>query len=401
MLKGKKILIGVSGSIAAYKTAYLVRELKKMQAEVKVVMTTSACDFIGPLTLSTLCENPVHSEFFNSKSGSWTNHVELGLWADLLVIVPATANTIAKMANGICDNLLIATYLSAKCPVWFAPAMDLDMYKHPSTHHNINKLKSFGNRCIEPNEGELASGLVGKGRVEEPEVIAQQIQDFFSKSFLLKGVNVVITAGPTFERIDPVRFIGNHSSGKMGIAIADEFAALGANVFLICGPSNIQQSHSSIVRIDVQSAAEMYEAVMQYQKTMDVGVMAAAVADYTPSNPADEKVKKKDGDLSIQLNRTKDILKSLGKEKSTGQVLVGFAMETQNEIENAAKKVVAKNADFIVLNSLRQEGAGFKADTNKVTFVYRNNKTQEFELKSKQDVAKDIVAEVIKLRKHD
>lgn len=394
MLKGKKILIGVSGSIAAYKIAYLVRFLKKLQAEVKVVMTSSASEFIGPLTLSTVSGNPVYSKFADKDSGEWTNHVDLGLWADLMVVAPASANTLSKMANGVCDNLLIATYLSAKCPVWFAPAMDLDMYKHPSTIKNIETLKSFGNRCIQPNDGELASGLIGKGRMEEPEVISDLISEFYSTSRDYQGKKVVVTAGPTFEAIDPVRFIGNHSSGKMGIAIADEFAARGAEVTLVCGPSSIKSEEQSVNRVDVTSAQEMYEAVFKLQSELDVAVMAAAVADYTPLNKSEEKVKKKDGDLKVDLKRTKDILKSLGENKRDGQVLVGFAMETQNELENASKKVVSKNADFIVLNSLREKGAGFKSDTNKVTFVFPNNKTTEFELKSKLSVAADIADSV-------
>lgn len=394
MLEGKKIILGISGSIAAYKSAYLVRALKKMKAEVKVVMTDSASEFIGPLTLSTLSENPVYSQFSDKKTGAWTNHVELGLWADLMVVAPASASTLSKMANGHCDNLLIATYLSAKCPVWFAPAMDLDMYKHPTTKENIQKLESFGNICIEPTNGELASGLVGKGRMEEPEVIAQLIEKYFNNQHEFSGKKIIVTAGPTFEAIDPVRFIGNHSSGKMGVAIADEFAERGAEVTLICGPSSIQSNNNKVKRIDVTSAEEMYQAVFASQDTLDVAVMAAAVADYTPVSISSEKVKKKEGDLKVDLKRTKDILKSLGGVKKEGQVLVGFAMETQNELENASKKVKSKNADFIVLNSLREEGAGFKGDTNKVTFVYPNNKTTHFELKSKLDVAKDIADSV-------
>lgn len=397
MLNGKKILIGVSGSIAAYKTAYLVRALKKMKAEVKVVMTASASEFIGPLTLSTVSGNPVYSKFVDKSTGEWTNHVELGLWADLMIVAPASANTLAKMANGICDNLLIATYLSAKCPVWFAPAMDLDMYKHPSTSENIQKLIGFGNRCIEPTDGELASGLVGKGRMEEPEVIAEMVSEFYNSNKEFSGKKVVVTAGPTYEAIDPVRFIGNHSSGKMGIAIADKFADLGAEVVLVCGPSSISSENANVNRVDVVSAQEMYDAVFKHQDSLDVAVMAAAVADYTPANKSSEKVKKKDGDLKIDLNRTNDILKSLGQVKKENQVLVGFAMETQNELENAKSKVVSKNADFIVLNSLKEKGAGFKSDTNKVTFVFSDNKIEEFELKSKQDVAIDIINSVKKI----
>lgn len=394
MLRGKKILIGISGSIAAYKVAILVRELKKKQAEVKVVMTTSACDFIGPLTLSTLSGNPVEVNFFQKDSGEWNNHVDLGLWADLMVVAPATANTLSKMANGTCDNLLLATYLSAKCPVWFAPAMDLDMYLYPTTTENINKLVGFGNRCIEPNEGELASGLVGKGRMEEPEEIAELIEAHFGVPNDFEGKKVLVTAGPTYESIDPVRFLGNHSSGKMGIAIADEFAARGAEVTLVCGPSKISSQQEAVKRINIRSAQEMFEACSAVQNEIDVAVMAAAVADYTPSDFSDQKVKKADGDLSIPLKRTIDILKHLGDNKLPDQVLVGFAMETQNELENAALKVKKKNADFIVLNSLNEKGAGFQADTNKVTFVYNNETHESFELKSKLDVAKDIAVKV-------
>ena len=397
MLLGKKILVGVSGSIAAYKVALLVRELKKMQAEVKVVMTPSACAFIGPLTLSTISENPVYSKFFNEESGEWENHVELGLWADLMVIAPATANTLSKMASGTCDNLLIATYLSAKCPVWFAPAMDLDMYKHPSTINNIKTLIGYGNICIEATEGELASGLVGKGRMEEPENITSLIQNFFNKSNEFKGKKVLVTAGPTYESIDPVRFLGNHSSGKMGIAIADVFADKGAEVTLVCGPSKINSKNSSVKRIDVISADQMFIACKEIQNELDIAVMAAAVADYKPNTFSKNKVKKTEGDLKIDLERTNDILKHLGDNKLRDQILVGFAMETQNEIENAGLKAKNKNADFIVLNSLNEKGSGFQGDTNKVTFVYNNQTSESFKLKSKLDVAKDIVNKVNEL----
>jgi phosphopantothenoylcysteine decarboxylase/phosphopantothenate--cysteine ligase len=391
MLEGKKIVLGVSGSIAAYKAVLLVRILKKMKAEVKVVMTSSASEFIGPITFSTVSENPVFSKFSNKESGEWTNHIDLGLWGDLIIIAPASANTLAKMANGICDNLLIATYLSARCPVWFAPAMDLDMYKHPTTIENINKLKSFGNRCIEPTEGELASGLIGKGRMEEPEKIGALISSYFNPKREFEGKKIIVTAGPTFEAIDPVRFIGNHSSGKMGIAIADEFSNWGAEVTLVCGPSSVSLKNQNVRRINVTSAEEMYSVIHDLKETSDVVVMAAAVADYTPVKQLTEKVKKEEGNLNLNLKRTKDILKSLGALKKPNQILVGFAMETQNELENALKKVETKNADFIVLNSLKEHGAGFKGDTNKVTFVYPNNKIVEFELKSKYDVAVDIV----------
>tara|TARA_Y100000589_G_scaffold243537_1_gene231155 strand:- start:15061 stop:16263 length:1203 start_codon:yes stop_codon:yes gene_type:complete len=397
MLEGKKILIGVSGSIAAYKIAYLVRALKKLQAEVKVIMTTSASHFIGPLTLSTLSENPVYSNFYDEGSGEWTNHVELGMWADLMLVAPASANTLSKMANGLCDNLLIATYLSAKCPVWFAPAMDLDMYKHPSTVKNIESLIQFGNRCVKPNYGELASGLIGKGRMEEPEEIVNLMSSYFLEKDDFKGKKVVVTAGPTHESFDPVRFIGNNSSGKMGIAIADEFSFRGADVTLVCGPSSVECSSATVNRINVTSASEMYDAVFSKKSDFDIAVMAAAVADYTPKETFKDKLKKKEGDLSIKLIRTQDILKSLGHQKKPGQVLVGFAMETENEFENATKKLESKNADFIVLNSLNDRGAGFKSDTNKVTFIYPDNKSVELELKSKSEVANDIANTVKKI----
>ncbi len=397
MLNGKKILLGISGSIAAYKIAYLIRALKKLQAEVKVIMTSSACDFIGPLTCSTLSGNPVYSKFYDKDSGEWFNHVELGIWADLMVVAPASANTLSKMANGLCDNLLLATYLSSKCPVWFAPAMDLDMYKHPSSVKNIKTLIQYGNRCIEPNYGELASGLMGKGRMAEPEVISDLILNHFSETKDFQGKKVVVTAGPTYESFDPVRFIGNNSSGKMGIAIADEFSSRGANVTLVCGPSSVECSSNSVNRIDVTSASEMFDAVVSNKVEFDVAVMAAAVADYTPKETFKEKVKKKEGDINIEFIRTPDILKSLGKQKKKGQVLVGFAMETENELENATRKLESKNADLIILNSLNDEGAGFNSDTNKVTFVYPDNKSIEFELKSKSRVANDIANTVKKI----
>ena len=397
LLKGKKIIIGVSGSIAAYKVAYLIRALKKNEAEVRVLMTSSASDFIGPLTLSTVSGNPVQSEFYDKDSGEWTNHVDLGMWADLIVIAPASANTLSKMANGLCDNLLVATYLSAKCPVWFAPAMDLDMYQHPSTVKNIELLVQYGNRCIEPRYGELASGLVGKGRMEEPDVITELISNYFLQNNDFRNKRVIVTAGPTYEKFDPVRFIGNNSSGKMGIAIADEFALRGANVTLVCGPSSVKCSSENVNRIDVVSASEMYQEVMLKKSDFDIAIMAAAVSDYRPKQTFLNKLKKKDGDLSIEFIRTQDILKSLGKHKKEGQILVGFAMETQNELENASEKLVSKKADLIVLNSLRQEGAGFKSDTNKVTFVYPGNKFTEFELKTKSKVANDIANSVKKL----
>jgi phosphopantothenoylcysteine decarboxylase/phosphopantothenate--cysteine ligase len=398
MLKGKKILVGVTGSIAAYKTAFLVRLLKKAEAEVRVVMTPSASQFIGPVTLATLSKNKVEIDFLNSTQTDWTNHVELGLWADLFLIVPATAATVSKMANGLCDNLLLATYLSAKCPVWLAPAMDLDMYKHPSTKVNLEKLASFGNHIIEAREGELASGLEGKGRVEEPEVIIGMLISYFSESKKLKGIKAVVTAGPTYERLDPVRFIGNHSSGKMGFAIAKSLANKGADVVLVAGPNQQNIQHTNIQIVDVESAQEMFHAV-NANLDANIFVMAAAVADYTPTEVADQKMKKKDGDLSIQLKRTQDILLSVGQNKKPNQTVVGFAMETENEVQNAQGKLERKNADFIVLNSLRTEGAGFKVDTNQVTFVERNQIT-ELPLLSKNEVADKIVEKIIEIRKH-
>ena len=397
MLKGKKVLLGVTASIAAYKTAELVRLFKKAGASVRVIQTEASLDFVASLTLATLSDNPVLIKMVDPNSGEWSNHVELGLWADLMIIAPATANTISKMVNGTCDNLLIATYLSAKCPVWFAPAMDLDMYKHPSTVNNLKTLVGYGNICIEATEGELASGLVGKGRMEEPEKITSLIQAFFNRSNEFKGKKVLVTAGPTYESIDPVRFLSNNSSGKMGIAIADEFADKGAEVTLVCGPSKVYSKNNSVKRIDVKSAHQMFIACKNAQRSLDVVVMAAAVADYTPSSFSEKKVKKSDGDLKIELKRTVDILKYLGDNKLKHQILIGFAMETDNEIKNAGLKAKNKNADFIVLNSLNEIGAGFQGDTNKVTFVYNNQTSESFKLKSKLDVAKDIVNKVNEL----
>lgn len=390
MLQGKKIIIAISGSIAAYKTAALTRLLVKEGAEVQIIMTADAMQFITPLTLSTLSKNPVASEFVKNEQGEWTNHVELGLWADLILIAPATANTLAKMAHGICDNLLIATYLSAKCPVMFAPAMDLDMYLHPSTQNSIQKLLSFGNHLIDARSGELASGLVGQGRMAEPEEILEECKSFFQKKNDLANRKVLITAGPTYESIDPVRFIGNHSTGKMGYALAHECAERGAEVTLISGPSNERVSHPLIQLIKVQSAEEMYNACSPLFENTDIAIMSAAVADYKPEKIADQKIKKKEADMQISLVKTIDILSSLGSKK-TKQVLIGFALETENELENAQQKLQKKNADMIVLNSLQESGAGFGHDTNKVSILLRDAVPQHFSLKSKKQVAVDII----------
>lgn len=397
VLSGKKVLLGITAGIAAYKTANLVRLFIKSGAEVKVVMTPASKDFITPLTLSTLSKNPVHSTFYNTDDENelWNNHVELGLWADLMIIAPATANTLSKMTNGTCDNLLLATYLSAKCPVYFAPAMDLDMYKHPSTKTSLEALQDFGNIMIPATSGELASGLVGEGRMAEPEdIVAFITQDLLSK-LPLKGKKVLLTAGPTYEAIDPVRFIGNHSSGKMGFAIAKAAAELGAEVYLISGPSHQQLQHSLVHRIDVTSAEEMYEAAHQYYSEVDIAILSAAVADYRPKNMADQKIKKKEAALHIALEPTKDILASLGTIKKH-QFLVGFALETNNELENAKGKLQRKNLDAIVLNSLQDKGAGFATDTNKITIIDKKMEQVEFELKSKTAVAQDIIQEIIK-----
>jgi len=398
MFEGKKIILGVCGSIAAYKSALLVRLLVKAGADVQVIMTKDATSFITPLTLATLSKKPVLVDYFVPESGEWNNHVELGLCADALIIAPATANTLAKMANGSCDNLLSAVYLSAKCPVYFAPAMDLDMWKHPATTQNVSKLQSYGNILINPGMGELASGLHGEGRMAEPEEIIAFLSTQLKKKLPLSGKKILVTAGPTYEAIDPVRFIGNHSSGKMGFAIADEFAVMGADVTLITGPT-AQTSKQHVNRIDVTTAAEMLQACEINYTNADVCVMSAAVADYTPIDPSPEKIKKQNGSLNIELKSTIDILKTLGQKKRDGQLLVGFALETNDEEQNAILKLKKKNLDFIVLNSLNDAGAGFKSNTNKITIIDHNLNKTTFDLKTKDEVARDIcqkVAELIK-----
>jgi len=396
VLSGKKIILGVSGGIAAYKTATLVRLFIKAGAHVQVIMTPASKDFVTPLTLSTLSKNPVHSSFYNEEdeNAQWNNHVELGLWADLMVIAPGTANTLSKMANGNCDNLLIATYLSAKCPVYFAPAMDLDMYKHPSTMASFDALSKFGNTIIPAESGELASGLSGEGRMAEPENIIAFLEADLESKLPLKGKKILITAGPTYESIDPVRFIGNHSSGKMGFDIAKSAASLGASVTLVSGPTHLQMENDLVNLIRVTSAEEMYNACHQYFEATDVAICAAAVADYKPKNVAAQKIKKSESELSIELEKTKDILASLGKIKKN-QFLIGFALETENEIENAKLKIQKKNLDLIVLNSLQDEGAGFGKPTNKITFIDKHFVVEPMDLKSKELVATDIINKVI------
>ena len=396
VLSGKKILLGVSGGIAAYKTANLVRLFIKAGAQVQVVMSPASLHFVTPLTLATLSKNPVYSTFYNEEeaTGEWNNHVELGLWADLMLVAPATANTLSKMANGNCDNLLIATYLSAKCPVYFAPAMDLDMYKHPSTLDSFHKLKSFGNIIIPAESGELASGLSGEGRMAGPENIVAFLENDLLEKLPLKGKKILITAGPTYEAIDPVRFIGNHSSGKMGFDIANEAANKGAEVILVSGPTHLNVQNSSIKLIRVTSAQDMYDACHEYYNNVDVAIAAAAVADYRPKNVADQKIKKNEATFSIELEKTKDILASLGEQKKK-QFLIGFALETENEIEHAKQKIQKKNLDLIVLNSLNDKGAGFGLPTNKVTFISKDFIVEPKELKSKEEVAQDIINKVI------
>ncbi|MFH1320779.1 MAG: bifunctional phosphopantothenoylcysteine decarboxylase/phosphopantothenate--cysteine ligase CoaBC [Bacteroidota bacterium] len=423
MLSGKNIILGVTGSIAAYKAAFLVRLFIKAKANVKVIMTSVASDFITPLTLSVLSKNPVLSEFTSEittqpgpQGGEWNNHVDLGQWADLMIIAPVTANTMAKMANGICDNLLLAAYLSIpvkSIPVFFAPAMDMDMYKHPSTANNIKKLQSYGNILIAPDEGELASGLTGEGRMTEPETIFKIISEYFSTGIqgkgTLTGKKALVTAGPTHEAIDPVRFISNYSSGKMGFAVAEELAIKGAKVKLVCGPTQLISNHPNIYKIDVTSAEEMYSACVNNFSEMDITVMCAAVADYTPESVARQKIKKNRKNKSIKLTPTKDVLDELGKMKSVNQILVGFALETENELTNAKSKIKKKNLDLIVLNSLNDHGAGFsplkpasppavQQYTNKITIIDKDNNTTRFELKSKTEVAKDIVDKIMEIQ---
>lgn len=407
VLSGKKIVLGVSGGIAAYKTASLVRLFIKAGAHVQVIMTPASKDFVTPLTLATLSKNPVYSSFYKESDSQnpdnnlpnpdlqWNNHVEIGLWADLMVIAPATANTLSKMANGTCDNLLIAVYLSAKCPVYFAPAMDLDMYKHPSTLASFKALQSFGNTMIPAESGELASGLSGEGRMAEPENIVAFLEADLESKLPLKGKKILITAGPTYEAIDPVRFIGNHSSGKMGYEIAKCAANYGAEVILVSGPTHLKVEHSLVKLINVVSAKEMYEVCHQYFNEVDVVIAAAAVADYKPRTVAENKIKKSDAIIAIELEKNEDILSSLGAIKKN-QLLIGFALETENEIENAKLKIQKKNLDLIVLNSLQDEGAGFGKPTNKVTFIDRQFAIEPMELKSKEEVANDILNKIIK-----
>ncbi len=396
-MQGKKIIVGVSGSIAAYKAATLVRLLVKRGAEVKVIMTPDAHDFITPLTLATLSKNEVLTAFKANEQGKWNNHVDLGLWADALLIAPATANTIAKMANGLCDNLLLATYLSARCNTFIAPAMDLDMYAHASTQRNLQLLRDAGNIVLPVATGELASGLTGHGRMIEPEEIVKHLDAYTQTSTKLKGKKFLVTAGPTYENIDPVRFIGNHSSGRMGFAIAEIAAQHGAQVTLITGPTDLKVQHENIKRIDVTSAGEMFEKTVKAFEKSHIAIMSAAVADYTPEKVAIHKIKKNGDELLLKLKKTKDILAELGRNKTKKQVLVGFALETDNEVANARKKLHAKNLDFIVLNSLSTKGAGFGHHTNKVSMIDRNGTLTHYDLKPKTEVALDIVNKIMQL----
>ena len=390
-MQGKHILVGVAGGIAAYKTALLVRDLVKRGAEVKVIMTEKAKEFITPLTLATLSKNPVLVDFFDPTDGRWNSHVSLGLWADAYIIAPATANTLAKMAHGIADNLLTTSYLSARCPIFVAPAMDLDMYAHPTTGENLQTLRQRGVQIVEPSSGFLASGLEGKGRMAEPEAIAQYVADALNSNLPLKGKTVLITAGPTYEKIDPVRFIGNYSTGKMGYALAEECAQQGAHVQLVSGPVQIKAIHPNIQVTAVESAAEMYQAAVERFAAADAAILCAAVADFTPAYKADSKIKRGNDDLTIQLQPTQDIAAALGKQKQAHQVLVGFALETDNEESNAAHKLAKKNLDFIVLNSLRNPGTCFGSDNNQITLMDRNGGCESFAIKSKQEVATDII----------
>ena len=398
MLKGKHIILGVTGSIAAYKAAYLVRGLVKKGAEVQVVITPAGKEFITPLTLATLSSHPVISEFFSNRDGTWNSHVDLGLWADVMLIAPATASTIGKMAHGVADNMLVTTYLSCKAPVFVAPAMDLDMFAHPTTQQNLDRLRSFGNRIIEPAEGELASHLVGKGRMEEPDRIIAVLEEFFASQEILKNKRILITAGPTYEKIDPVRFIGNYSSGKMGFALAEACAEMGAEVTLIAGPVSLSTHHPRIQRINVESAESMWNAAVDQFPQADAGILCAAVADYRPAVEAQEKIKREQtGEMVLRLIPNKDIAASLGAMIRADQRLVGFALETHDEAHHAADKLRRKNLDFIVLNSLRDSGAGFRCDTNKITIIDAQGETTAYPLKSKQEVALDIVRKLATL----
>lgn len=395
MLQGKKFVLGITGSIAAYKAAYLIRGLIKRGAEVQVVITPAGKEFITPITLSALTSKPVISEFFAQRDGTWNSHVTLGLWADAMIIAPATASTIGKMANGIADNMLITTYLSMKAPVFVAPAMDLDMFAHPSTQKNLETLRSYGNQIIEPTEGELASHLVGKGRMEDPENIIKVLENYFASTDELAKKKVIITAGPTYEKMDPVRFIGNYSSGKMGYALAEECAQRGAEVTLISGPVQLKTTHPGIQVIEVESAKEMYEAATQAYPQADAAILCAAVADFTPEHIAEQKIKREGDDLVIRLKPTQDIAATLGKMKKKGQLLVGFALETHNEQQNAQAKLQRKNFDFIVLNSLNDKGAGFRCDTNKITIIDKDGQ-KNYPLKPKTEVANDIINRLCK-----
>lgn len=396
-LEGKKIILGITGSIAAYKAAILLRLLIKEGASVQVVITGAGKEFITPLTLSALSGKPVISEFFGADDGSWNSHVDLGLWADLMLIAPTTATSLAKMANGIADNMLVTTYMSAKCPVFIAPAMDLDMLAHPSTQKNISTLKEFGNKIIEPTEGELASGLVGKGRMEEPEKILGIVVNHFNSKIKLRKKTFLVTAGPTFEKIDPVRFIGNYSSGKMGYALAEELADNGAEVILVSGPVSVSTKKTRIKIISVESASEMYSESISNFPNCDGAIMCAAVSDFTPVKAGNKKIKRGKENWNLELKPSKDIAAALGEAKRNNQVLVGFALETNDELLNAKNKLEKKNLDFIVLNSLNEKGAGFQFDTNKITIIDKNNNQQFFELKSKKEVAVDIIQKVISL----
>lgn len=400
VLKGKKIVLGITGSIAAYKACYIIRGLIKRGAEVQVVITPAGKEFITPITLSALTSKPVISDFFAQRDGTWHSHVDLGLWADAMLVAPATASTIGKMANGIADNMLVTTYLSAKAPVFIAPAMDLDMYAHPSTQQNLEKLRSYGNHIIEPGTGELASHLVGKGRMEEPENIIRHLEQYFSQEGDLVGKAVLITTGPTYEKIDPVRFIGNYSSGKMGFALADECASRGAKVILVSGPVQLQTRYPMYRRVDVESAEEMYQAATSVFPEVDAAILCAAVADYTPVHVAGEKIKREQtGDMTLSLKATRDIAAALAKQKAglcERKVLVGFALETQNEQQNAKDKLERKHLDFIVLNSLKDKGAGFRCDTNKITIIDAEGQT-EYPLKPKTEVAGDIVDRLVEV----